>query len=790
MKIWMTGAAVGVMALAASTAWAQSETQQTNTATEVGEIVVTGQAKTYAAVSVSEEMIRRQAPMASVNEVVNELPGVHVTEADFFGSADFHTAITMRGFNSGMGAQQIGTTIDGLPNGGSDYGGGSRANRYFDMEDLGTVEVSQGTADIGSRSNEALGGTLNFLSSDPLKDQRIRLSAAIGDQSAKRFYGRFDTGEFLPDTFAFVSASSTRHNDWVDDATRTTRDHATAKVVSKQGGFDLTGFLSWDKVNEAEYASQSLADFNDNPRRDPLLADWTGIPYYDQNSRDVSRALRENIFTYLRAERRFGEVKVQATGYYHSMRGQGDFAPPYIINLVADGAGAPESELTPGNVFYGGSSLTEDRNGTSSNFIYYVDAQGRYATPRAGCVGRLGMPTAADPACYDGAVTPVSSYRHTHYRNKRYGMTADAAWDRRFGDFDNTLRAGLWVEHYSADATRDWHRIINPLLGDTYEGDPYWVQYATQNTTDEVMYYVEDVLRYGPFAFRAGVKQFFIDYERAQPIGDETVTTLNADSEPQWSFGASWDLDNGVELFTGWSRNFNAISVGRLSSNPVETAALEPETARNIEVGARIRRGPLQGSLLVYDIEFENRITFVPTGVGGGDGGYLDERDGTYVNLGGIKSRGVEGLVAYDFDNGWKVSGSYTYNDAVYSTTGNDDLDNSAGIKDGGQVFGSPKTMYVASVDYDGGYWRAGLSAKRVGERFIDFAGEETAPGYTLVNASFGASLGEVSSALKGFEASVTVNNLTDITFVNGVTGGGVYAGAPRTVVFAVTADF
>lgn len=127
MKIWMTGAAAGVMALAANAAWAQSETQQTNAATEVGEIVVTGQAKTYAAVSVSQEMIHRQAPMASVNEVVNELPGVHVTEADFYGSADFHTAITMRGFNSGMGAQQIGTTIDGLPNGGSSYGGGSRA---------------------------------------------------------------------------------------------------------------------------------------------------------------------------------------------------------------------------------------------------------------------------------------------------------------------------------------------------------------------------------------------------------------------------------------------------------------------------------------------------------------------------------------------------------------------------------------------------------------------------------------------------------------------------------------
>ncbi|MGO4611421.1 TonB-dependent receptor plug domain-containing protein, partial [Variovorax sp. 2RAF20] len=82
------------------------------------------------------------------------------------------TQISMRGFVTNRDTQQIGTTIDGLPNGGSGYGGGSLANRYIDTLDLETVEVSQGTADISSRSNEALGGTLNFLTSDPLQEQR------------------------------------------------------------------------------------------------------------------------------------------------------------------------------------------------------------------------------------------------------------------------------------------------------------------------------------------------------------------------------------------------------------------------------------------------------------------------------------------------------------------------------------------------------------------------------------------------------------------------------------------
>jgi iron complex outermembrane receptor protein len=459
------------------------------------------------------------------------------------------------------------------------------------------------------------------------------------------------------------------------------------------------------------------------------------------------------------------------------------------VNLVADAAGQPESELFGSTPRLGGASLTQDRGYAKTSFIFFTDSQGRFLQPRAGCVGRQGVPAASDPLCYDGAARPVSSYRHTHYENDRFGLTADMEWDRRFGSVENTLRGGLWLERYDSASTRDWHRIINPLLNDTHESAPYWIQFANDRTVNETMYYVEDVARYGPWAFRVGVKQFFVENERRQPIGDGKTVTQNADSDPLWNFGASWTLQEGVEVFAGWSRNFNAINVGRLSGDPKETAELKAETARNIEVGGRINRGPLQASLTAYDIEFQNRITFVPLGIGNDDV-YLSERDGTFVNLGGIQSRGVEAIAAYSFENGWKLSGSYTYNDATYLSTGSPDLDLTAGIRAGSQVFGSPKTMVVAAADYDGGFWRVGASAKHVGDRFIDFAGQQTAEAYTLVNANFSLALDGLSSELGDIEASVTINNLTDLEFANGVTGNAVYVGAPRTVVFALTASF
>ena len=106
------------------------------------QVQVVGQAMTYSKTTVSKEMLDRQFVLGSVNDALNELPGVVVTEADAFGSSDWGTQISMRGFVSNRDTQQIGTTIDGVPNGGSAYGGGSKANRFIDMPDLETVEVS------------------------------------------------------------------------------------------------------------------------------------------------------------------------------------------------------------------------------------------------------------------------------------------------------------------------------------------------------------------------------------------------------------------------------------------------------------------------------------------------------------------------------------------------------------------------------------------------------------------------------------------------------------------------
>ncbi len=197
-----------------------------------------GQATSYAKTSVRAETLNRQTVMSSVNDALNEVPGVVVSEADATGSSVWGTQISMRGFVTNRDTQQIGTTIDGLPNGGSGYGGGSLANRYIDTLDLETVEVSQGTADISSRSNEALGGTLNFLTSDPLQDSRLRFVVGAGDNEARKYYVRYDTGLLGGHTRAWVSASSARVHDWIDGGGKDQQRPHRRQVHHRTGPLD------------------------------------------------------------------------------------------------------------------------------------------------------------------------------------------------------------------------------------------------------------------------------------------------------------------------------------------------------------------------------------------------------------------------------------------------------------------------------------------------------------------------------------------------------------------------
>jgi iron complex outermembrane receptor protein len=159
----------------------------------------------------NSQFIQRQTPGQSINETINQLPGVSFTNNDPFGSAG--GTLIIRGFDN----SRISETFDGIPlNDTGNYA--IFSNQLLDPEIIEQVNVSLGSTDVDSPTASATGSTVNFRTRLPFREFGARIQGSYGtfeDGDFMRVFGVVDTGEFTPwGTRAFGSASMAT-NDFV-----------------------------------------------------------------------------------------------------------------------------------------------------------------------------------------------------------------------------------------------------------------------------------------------------------------------------------------------------------------------------------------------------------------------------------------------------------------------------------------------------------------------------------------------------------------------------------------------
>lgn len=773
-KISKVALAVGLSFSA--NAFAETETKEDAI---IDEITVVGKSVSFANASTSQEMKLQQSSMTSALAVIDNLPGVLVNEGDTFGADDWSTTVSIRGFQLSLDEQQIGITIDGIANGNSNYGGGAKANRYIDTENLGAVEVSQGTSDIRSRSNEALGGTLNFTTIDPTEDAGLTTSFSLGQFQSQKSFVRLNTGEIASGTRAWVSVSSAQSSDWIDQSAENTRDHLAAKIISEQGDMTYTGYFSYDDTHEDNYQRISLTQFAENPEWDRLTAEWTGTPYVDQAYRKGWSTLRENIFGYLQAEYSTDSLEASANVYFHKNEGRGDWVPPYLVNVTDNGAGNPESEVVGDNTVMGGGALGQ---------LFFVNSNGVALTPDTDCQSSITFPYGGagaqyDPLCYGQGAVPVGSYRHTHYEKSRFGFNADFSYFSKLGSADNTLRGGVWYEDYEREEYRDWHKIIDSSSNYKFDHVAYWRQYDRTFPVQTTMFYLENEVDFGMVSARLGAKQFLVELEAEDNFTNTSSGAVDSDSDLLLSAGivAQTGID-GLEVFAGYAENFAAVKDTVLERDASVFDNIEPETAENIDVGIRFVSDRITAAATFYDITFENRLVFIaPDSPDAID--YLIGTNGSYVNVGGIESSGFEMNATVYLSDNWAVYGSYTSNESEYA-------EGSLDFPAGNTVYGSAEDMYVLSIDWAKDNYFAGLSNKMVGDRWMDAANTQRIEDYTVSDLYAGVSVDAPFSGLQNMQVRLTVNNLTDESYLGGVAGQSAWIGSPRTAVMNVSFTF
>ena len=468
--------------------------------------------------------------------------------------------------------------------------------------------------------------------------------------------------------------------------------------------------------------------------------------------------------------------------YFHENEGRGDWIPPYLVDVVSDGEGNPESEFT-GTRVSGGSALGR---------LYFVDGNGVALAPREGCVSSITFPyggagAAYDPACYDAGAIPVQSYRHSHYAKDRLGFTFDVSWDT---SENNTVRAGIWYEDGKREEYRDWHKLVDARVGLPFENPAYWVQYDREYPQDILKWYIEDSLTLGNLTINLGANQFLVEVSRDDLFGASQDVTVDSDSDvlPSAGFVLETGLD-GLSLFGGYSENFKSISDSILERESADLSNIEPETSEVMELGLRYAGARLFATATYFDSQFENRIIFLAPGSAAGND-YLIGTSGTYFNAGGIDSSGFELAATFNLNSNWSLYGAFTALDAEYKGTGDSVVDAENGIFAGNDVTGIAETMAVLSLDYSTDRIDAGVSVKNTGERAVNTSNTWYTDDYTLVDAYLSVSGEAISDSLAGFRLHAQIFNVADERYEGVVSSNAIWLGAPRTATIGLTFDF
>lgn len=735
---------------------------------ELDTVVVSGAAVAFTNNELPPVLLKFSAPLTSVVDVVNLLPGVNVTPGGVFDSDDWSMGITMRGFTQ----DQLGFTIDGLPNGATSYGGGAKPNRFLDPENLRGVSISQGTSDIGSPSTQALGGTLNYQSIDPADTRNVRVDYSTGSWDAQKEFVRYDTGGVFHDsTYAYVSFSNTYNKRWIGDGTNghTSRQHLDAKSITYLGdALTMTARLSWDNVYENNYNSVTLAQFAQDPDWDRLDWNWTGQPYIDQNFVEPWNTVRKNGLAGVRFDYQpSDDSSYEFYPYYAFMEGSGGWLPPYQLYAVDGNGQITASRPVPGGAF---------------GYDFFQTPSGQPIPVPAGCANPF------DASCYPAGSIPASSFRQSLYKNQRYGFIARGNWKVGFND----LSAGLWFEDLNRFNGRVWYAVIDPRYWWNYTRPPYYLQFYQQLLTDTRKLYAQDVVHLGNLELSAGISKYLVSLTGNDLInGGAQFAKLYSDSNILPSLGAVYHLDAHSQIYASVTKNFAAVPDGVIQAAAAgsDISHVLPESSINIDTGWRYDGRDVQTSLALYHVRFANQITFVtPASTGLTQINYTIGTSGSYINVGGITSKGVEAIANWRATPTLDLYASATYNDSTY-------IGNVNGIVAGNKVAGQPGRMLALAANYHDRGFHAGISAKYVGDRYGTIDNTEKLPPYVTADAYVGYHVGfGAQQPIKSLDVTLNVTNLFDRRYLGTVDSAGTpgyYFIAPaRTTVFSVSANF
>ncbi len=501
----------------------------------------------------SEFIANNIVPLASVDDIIKFQPSVWSQNPNGPGIGKAET-MEIRGFQDG----QYNVTFDGIPFGDSQDLHHTTSSLFI-AHALQEAEIDRGPGTASTIGKATFGGTVGFLSKDPLNHFDLDAYGTVGSFNTFSGGGRVDTGEI--GSFRLFGEGQHEQTDGYLTGSAEKRDNFIGKAILDVSPVTkLTALASWNRERQATTQGATLpeyAQFGNNYGlcNNPKAMCYSGYQpstYYTD-------------FEYLRLQSNFQGVDIDEMVYHNG----------FIHSYIESSDASDDNPADDGVTFYSpttiGKKLTTDA----------TDIKGKLTNAR------------------------VSTWGNT-LRFEKPGKAIDLKW-------------GLWADFQHDDRysdTIDLSQNDIPVTGKT--GTAYSYNYTDMGIT--LQPYVEAVVRpvagltlTPGFKYTSYSRRLDAILNKTGPNG-ETNKTYNA---TQPSVVANYQITSHWTAYVQAARGFLAPPIATFQVQ--DPTSLKPETTWNYQAGTVIHGRNWSASFDGYYIDFDNFLSAQQTLVNGSE---------------------------------------------------------------------------------------------------------------------------------------------------------------------------
>ncbi len=510
------------------------------------------------------------APLASIDDIIKFQPSVWSENPNGPGIGKAET-MAIRGFQDG----QYNVTFDGIPFGDSQDLHHTTSSLFI-AHTLEQAEIDRGPGSASTIGKATFGGTVGFLSKDPLGHFDVDAYGTVGSFNTVSGGGRVDSGDV--GGFRIFAEGQHESTDGYLTGSNEHRDNLIGKAIYDVSPTTrLTAMASWNR--EFQYTTQGAtlgqyARYGDNYG---LCTDTAAMCYYGyQPSRYTTD------FEYLRLQSSIGPLQIDNQIYHNG------FTHKYTESSDA----SDDNPADDGVTFYTVSGTGKITKGST----YASDIKGKYTNAVVSSWG--------DTLRFQ-ASTPLADIK--------WGVWFDSQHDQRYSE--------------TVDITQD----STPVIGKT--GTPYSYQYTDLGTTWQP-YLEVDLHPVSGLTINPGIK--YTNYKRdlnatLNKTGPNGKTEIDYDAW-QPSIAANYSITNGWSAYAQVARGFLAPPIAVFQVQ--DPTKLKPELTWNYQVGTVVHGRRWSLSADAYYIDFTNFLSAQTTIVDGtAESSYVNAGGAIYKGL-------------------------------------------------------------------------------------------------------------------------------------------------------------